>query len=367
MVTISGAESQETAEMIAQRILSLFSRSFALDGQNIYTSASVGIALYPEDGTDTRTLLKSADTAMNHAKSNGTSQYRFFSAEMNSSIMRRMALESSLRQGLQKGEFFLHYQPQWDLKTARMTGVEALVRWQSSDFGLLQPCEFIPMAEKSDFIVSLGEWILRSACLQSRKWTWAGYPNLKVAVNISAKQFRQPHFLEAVGRITRETGIQRGILELELTETVVMDQPDKTGALLKSIKDMGVRLSIDDFGTGYSSLSYLKHFPIDQIKIDQSFITDITRNNDDAAIVEAIISMAHSLKLKAVAEGVEDGDQLHFLKALGCDEVQGFYLGGSGRCRRACRKHRAGRRKETCRKSGTRDGYRSPGLSAKGR
>jgi EAL domain-containing protein (putative c-di-GMP-specific phosphodiesterase class I) len=245
---------------------------------------------------------------------------------MNQRIMRRVALESNLRQGMEKEEFFLHFQPQWDLQTSRMIGVEALLRWQSADLGLLMPAEFIPLAENSGQIFGLSEWALRSACLQARNWALAGYQDLKVGVNISGLQFRQPDFLEIIGSIIRESSIEPGALELEFTESVIMGNPGKTIETLRSLKKMGVQLTIDNFGTGYSSLSYLKHFPIDRIKIDPSLVADIKNSNDDASIVEAIISMAHSLNLKVLAEGVETGEQLHFLAARNCDEVQGFHL-----------------------------------------
>jgi len=326
VVVLTSITGQESAAIAALRILSLFSRPFAIEGRKIYSSASVGIALYPDDGQDAESLFKCVDIAMYHAKAEGKSNYRFFSAEMNRRIMRRVALESNLRQGMEKEEFLLHFQPQWDLQTSRMIGVEALLRWQSPDFGLLMPAEFIPLAENSGQIFSLGEWALRSACVQAKKWALAGYRDLKVGVNISGLQFRQPDFLQIIGSIIRESGIEPGSLELEFTESVIMGNARKTIDTLRSLKKMGVQLSIDNFGTGYSSLSYLKDFPIDRIKIDRSFVADIKLSSDDATIVEAIISMAHSLNLKVVAEGVENREQLHFLAARNCDEVQGFHL-----------------------------------------
>ena len=326
VVVLTSITGQESATIAALRILSLLSRPFVIDGRKIYSSASIGIALYPDDGQDAESLFKCADTAMYHAKAEGKSNYRFFTAEMNQRIMRRVALESNLRQGMEKEEFFLHFQPQWDLQTSRMIGVEALMRWQSSDFGLLMPAEFIPLAENSGQIFGLGEWALRSACVQARNWALAGYQDLKVGVNISGLQFRQPVFLQTIGSIIRESGIEPGSLDLEFTESVIMGNAGKTVDTLRSLKKMGVQLSIDNFGTGYSSLSYLKDFPIDRIKIDRSFVADIKLSSDNATIVEAIISMAHSLDLKVIAEGVENGEQLHFLAARNCDEAQGFHL-----------------------------------------
>ncbi|HEX2770624.1 MAG TPA: EAL domain-containing protein [Geobacteraceae bacterium] len=326
VVILAALNGQESAAVAAQRLLTLFYRPFTLECREVYSSATIGISLYPDDGLDVETLFKRADTAMYHAKTEGKAKYRFFSAEMNERIMRRVALENCLRQGMDKGEFYLQYQPQWDLKSTRMLGVEALLRWQSAELGPLMPNEFIPMAENSGQIIGLGEWAMRSACIQAREWELAGYRDFRMGVNISGLQFRQPDFLEMVGKIIRETGIAPGALDLEFTESVVMDHADKNTDILRSLKEMGVHLSIDDFGTGYSSLSYLKHFPIDRIKIDRSFVADVNQSNDGAAIVEAIISMAHSLNLKVVAEGVENSNQLRFLETRHCDEVQGFHL-----------------------------------------
>ncbi len=326
VIVLTALSDQESAALAAERILSIFARPFMMECRQIYSSASIGIALYPDDGLDADTLFKCADTAMYHAKTEGKANYRFFSPEMNRLVMRRVALESSLRQGIEKREFFLHYQPQWDLKTNRMLGVEALLRWQSPELGPLMPSDFIPFAENSGQIIGLGEWAMRAACIQAREWALAGLGDMKMAVNISGMQFRQPDFLEMVGKIIRETGIEPESLELEFTESVVMEHADKTINTLRALKNMGLGLSIDDFGTGYSSLSYLKHFPIDRIKIDRSFVADLAHNSDDAAIVEAIIFLAHSLNLKVVAEGVETSDQLHFLITRNCDEVQGFHL-----------------------------------------
>lgn len=244
---------------------------------------------------------------------------------MNGRIMRRVALENSMRHGIVQGEFSLHYQPQWELETATLTGVEALLRWESEEFGAVAPDEFIPIAESSGLIFELGEMVLQTACIQAREWA-AAYGNLKVAVNISGIQLRQPDFLQTVARIIEETGVSPRSLELEFTETVIMEKAGKNIDALRALKKTGVQLSIDDFGTGYSSLSYLKHFPIDAIKIDRSFIADVEHDNDDAAITEAIISMAHSLKLRVIAEGVETEGQLQFLRERNCDEAQGYYL-----------------------------------------
>ena len=325
VIVLNSISEEEGAAATAARVQALFAEPFLIDGQQFYGSTSIGIALYPEDGTDVEGLFRCADAAMYQAKNEGKGGYQFFSQEMNDRNMRRVALENSMRQGLARGEFFLHYQPQWDLKTSRLTGAEALLRWQSAEFGQVGPDEFIPIAESSGFIFELGEMVLREACLQAGSWR-AGGRDLKVAVNISGWQFRQPDFLQTVARIIAETGVHPCSLELEFTESVIMERADKNIDALRALKDMGIRLSIDDFGTGYSSLNYLKHFPIDAIKIDRSFIAELVCNNDDAAIAEAIISMAHSMKLKVIAEGVENTAQLRFLTEKSCDEAQGFYL-----------------------------------------
>jgi len=316
---------EEAAATTARRVQALFAAPFVIEGEEFYSSTSIGIALYPEDGTDVESLLKCADAAMYHAKNEGKSNYQFFSQEMNNRIMRRVALENSMRQGLTRGEFTLHYQPQWDLKFASLTGVEALLRWKSPEFGDVGPAEFIPIAESSGLIFELGEMVLQVACLQARSWA-ERYGELKVAVNISGRQMRQPDFLQTVERIICETGVAPRSLELEFTEGVIMEKAEKNIDTLLALKKVGLRLSIDDFGTGYSSLNYLKHFPIDAIKIDRSFIAEVECNSDDAAITEAIICMAHSLKLKVIVEGVENQAQLQFLKDRQCDEAQGFFL-----------------------------------------
>lgn len=326
VVVCPSLATQDSIAAVVQRILAIFSYPFEIEGRQIYTSASIGIAVYPDDSLDASTLFRCADTAMYQAKNEGRAQFRFFSPELNQKIMQRVALESSLRQGLEKQEFFLHYQPLWDLRSSRMTGVEVLLRWQSSDYGLMQPSTFISLLEDSGLINSVGEWVLRTACLQMREWTDLEHRDLKMAVNISGKQMKHPRFLEMIISIIQETGIDPTNLELEFTESVIMENVENTVETFRKLKEMGIQLSIDDFGTGYSSLNYLKHFPVDRIKIDRSFVADVYHNQSDAAIIEAIVSMAQSLSLRVVAEGVENSDQLHSLTRLGCDEVQGFYL-----------------------------------------
>jgi diguanylate cyclase (GGDEF)-like protein/PAS domain S-box-containing protein len=326
VIVLASVKESNGAASMAQRVQALFHFPFLIQGQQFYSSASIGIALFPEDGADVESLLKSADAAMYHAKAEGKANFQFYSDEMNKKIMRRVALENRMRAGIARGEFFVHYQPQWDLKSGRMVGVEALLRWYNPEFGRIAPDEFIPAAETSGLIFELGEMVLRTALLQSNEWVSQGHLDLKVAVNISGRQFSQPDFLQTVGGILAETGTDPGNLELEFTESVIMEKADKNITTLRALKQMGIQLSIDDFGTGYSSLNYLKHFPIDTIKIDRSFIADVTANSDDAAITEAIISMAQSLHLKVIAEGVENHEQLRFLVRRRCDEVQGYYL-----------------------------------------
>jgi diguanylate cyclase (GGDEF)-like protein/PAS domain S-box-containing protein len=326
VVVCPSLATQDSIAAIVQRIQTVFTDPFELDGRQVYTSASIGIAVYPDDSLDATTLFRCADTAMYQAKNEGRSQFRFFSPELNQKIMQRVELENSLRQGLEKQEFFLHYQPLWDLKTSKMAGVEVLLRWQSSDYGLMQPSTFISLLEDSGLINSVGEWVLRTACTQMREWTVAEHRDLKMAVNISGKQMKHPKFLEMLTTIIQETGVDPHSLELEFTESVIMDNVENTVEIFRKLKEMGIQLSIDDFGTGYSSLNYLKHFPVDRIKIDRSFVSDVYNNQSDAAIIEAIVSMAQSLSLRVVAEGVENSDQLHSLSQLGCDEVQGYYL-----------------------------------------
>ena len=317
---------QESVAVVVQRIQAIFNTPFEIGGLQIYTSASIGIAVYPDDSQDASILFRCADTAMYQAKKEGRAQFRFFSTELNEKIVQRVALENSLRQGLERQEFFLHYQPLWDMKTTKMAGVEVLLRWQSSEYGLMQPASFISLLEDSGLINSIGEWVLRTACLQMRQWTLVEHRELKMAVNISGKQMKHPDFMAMLTTIIRETGIDPKNLELEFTESVIMESVENTIEIFRKLKEIGIQLSIDDFGTGYSSLNYLKHFPVDRIKIDKSFVSDVSRDDSDAAIIEAIVTMAQSLKLRVVAEGVENSDQLHSLCRLGCDEVQGFYL-----------------------------------------
>jgi EAL domain-containing protein (putative c-di-GMP-specific phosphodiesterase class I) len=270
--------------------------------------------------------MKHADFAMYHAKDAGRNNYQFFKPEMNVRAIERQYLENSLRHALERNEFELHYQPKINLETKAMMGVEALIRWRHPHRGLVPPNQFIPIAEECGFIVPIGRWVLREACRQTKAWQNAGLTPLRVAVNISSVELRAKDFVAGVGAILAETGLDPSCLELELTETFLMQDSNSTGVVLQGLKEMGVQLALDDFGTGYSSLSFLKRFPIDTVKIDQSFVRDVTTDADDASIVSAVISMAGSLHMRVVAEGVETGEQLAFLQERGCAFGQGYYF-----------------------------------------
>jgi diguanylate cyclase (GGDEF)-like protein/PAS domain S-box-containing protein len=314
----------DDAAEIAERVLEGFRRSWVLRGHEFHVTTSVGIAVYPGDGDDAETLLRNADTAMYRAKERGRDNYQLYTPAMNARIAERLAVENDLRHGLERGEFVVYYQPQVNIDTGQIVGMEALVRWQHPEQGLVLPAEFIPVAEETGLIVPLGEWVLRTACAQNRTWQEAGFPPLRVAVNLSARQFQQRNLIETVARVLKETGLDAHWLQLEITEGVAMQDADLTIAVLRDLRAMGVQISIDDFGTGYSSLSYLKRFPIDVVKIDRSFVRDITVDESDAAIATAVIDIAHNLKLKVIAEGVETEEQLAFLKKRRCDEMQGY-------------------------------------------
>jgi diguanylate cyclase (GGDEF)-like protein/PAS domain S-box-containing protein len=316
----------EDAACVATRIINSLSEPFMIDGHEIFITTSIGISVFPTDGADVDELLKNADIAMYHAKDQGRNNFQFYSASMNVLSFERLTIENKLRKALERGEFVLYHQPRLDLSTGKIVGLEALIRWKSPEIGIVPPAQFIQLAEETGLIVPIGEWVLGTACAQSRAWRDAGYPAIRISVNISGRQFRQKDIGENVSRIVRETGADPRQVELELTESIIMKNEEETIKTLHALKDLGLNLSIDDFGTGYSSLSYLKRFPIDYLKIDRSFIRDVTTSPDDAAITRAIIAMAHSLKLKVVAEGVEKEDQMEFLRAEGCDEMQGFFF-----------------------------------------
>ena len=309
---------------VARRVLDVMAMPFVVDNKEVFTSCSIGIALYPYDGDDMEVLLKHADTALYHAKDRGRNNYQMFSPSMNVAATQRLVLESHLRKALQNQEMTLYYQPQVVLDTGRVTGVEALLRWNSPELGMVSPADFIPIAEETGLIVSIGEWVLRTACTQARAWqTMEGLSDLRMAVNLSPRQFSDPHFLKRIAMALQETGLQPELLELEITESQLMQE----GLLecLQSLKELGVTLSIDDFGTGYSNLRYLQRFPLDRLKIDKSFVKDIDCKSNHDTIAAMVIAMARSLRLSVIAEGVETKCQLAGLRALDCDEVQGHY------------------------------------------
>ena len=312
------------AAIVARRVLEALKTPFRINGHEIGVNASMGIALYPTDGADADTLIRNADAAMHHAKSEGRNNYQYYAAEMNNTLSRRLALESGLRKALERKELRLHYQPQVEVASGRIVGVEALLRWSTDELGPVSPAEFIPLAEETGLIVPIGDWVLRTACAQNQAWQAMGLPPLRVAVNVSGVQFRQPNLAMQVREVLAETGLAPGLLELEVTEGVILRNDEQVIRTLAELRQIGVHLSLDDFGTGYSSLSYLKRFPLDTLKIDRSFVRDIKENADDSEIASAIIAMAHSLRLKVVAEGVESSGQFAFLQEQGCDLVQGY-------------------------------------------
>ncbi|MGH8808403.1 MAG: EAL domain-containing protein [Noviherbaspirillum sp.] len=317
----------DAVTIMAQQILAALSRPMTIQDHEFYPTGSIGISVFPKDGHDSQTLLKNADTAMYRAKDAGRNNFQFYAHEMNSRALDRLRMESGLRRALARDEFVLHYQPQMDIVTGRVIGVEALLRWAPPDQSMVFPGDFIPVAEETGLIVAMGEWVLRTACAQKRAWQESGmFQSVKMAVNLSARQFKQQEIVKVVSRVLEQTGCRPEWLELEITESVIMENPEAAAETLRKLSAMGVHLSIDDFGTGYSSLSYLKRFPIDALKLDKSFVRDITTDADDAAIAKAVIALAHSLKLTVIAEGVETAEQLDFLREQNCDQMQGYYL-----------------------------------------
>jgi diguanylate cyclase (GGDEF)-like protein len=314
------------AGITARRFLQALSEPHPIDGYDLQVNASIGISVYPDDGLDAAALIEAADTAMYKVKATGRHGYQFFEAAMEAGAVERQYIEESIRRGIERGEFALHYQPKINIRSGAITGAEALIRWTHPVRGAIAPASFIPVAENSGLICTLGSWALREACQQGRRWAEAGLPPITLAVNVSPIELGKGGFLDGVLGIFRETGFDPRYIELEVTEGVLMKRAASTDAMLKSLKETGLRLAIDDFGTGYSSLSYLTKFPIDTIKIDQSFVRQISTDPTETAIVTAIISMAHSLNLIVVAEGVETREEFDFLSNLGCDEAQGYYF-----------------------------------------
>ncbi len=326
VVLISEINHPEDAISMSRRLLQVVAGANSIEMHDLHITASIGVSIYPDDGRDAETLIKNADTAMYHAKENGRQSFQFFTPAMNAQAVERQLIEEHLRRALERQEFALHYQPKINIGTGVITGVEALIRWTNPTLGSVSPGQFIPVAEDCGLILPIGAWVLREACAQASAWVNAGLPRMTMAVNVSASQFRNEGFLEDLFVIFSETGMDPRYLELELTESVLMKRAELTASILSTLRERGVRVAVDDFGTGYSSLSYLRKFPLDAIKIDQSFVRQITTISGETAIVMAIISMGRSLNLRVIAEGVETQDQLEFLKVHQCDEAQGYYF-----------------------------------------
>src|SRR5580693_6589454 len=326
VVLLSEMEQSEDAAISAMRLLQAVAEAHTIDQHDLHVTTSIGVSVFPDDGKDAETLIKNADTAMYQAKENGRQSYQFFKSPMNVRAVERQSIEENLRRALERQEFALHFQPKINLKTGKISGAEALIRWTHPTRGAVSPANFIPVAEDCGLILPIGKWVLREACKQARAWIVAGLPLGSIAVNISAIEFRDEGFLEGVFAILGETGLDPSFLELELTESVLMKRADFTASVLQSLRARGIRLAVDDFGTGYSSLSYLTRFPLDALKIDQSFVRQISLETEDTSIVAAVISMGRSLKLRVIAEGVETQQEFAFLKAQHCDEAQGYYF-----------------------------------------
>jgi diguanylate cyclase (GGDEF)-like protein/PAS domain S-box-containing protein len=326
VVLLSEMEEPDDAAITARRMLKAVAEAHPIEQHDLHVTTSIGVSVFPDDGLDAETLTKNADTAMYQAKENGRQSYQFFKPAMNVRAVERQSIEESLRRALERQEFALHYQPKINLKTGEISGAEALIRWTHPTRGPVPPGQFIPVAEDCGLILPIGNWVLREACKQARGWVDAGLPLGTMAVNISAMEFRDENFFEGVMAILQDTGFDPRSLELELTESVLMKRAESTESILRKLRARGVQLAVDDFGTGYSSLSYLRKFPIDALKIDQSFVRQITTAPDETTIVTAVISMGRSLKLRVIAEGVETLKELEFLQAHQCDEAQGYYF-----------------------------------------
>jgi len=327
VAVVSGLTQEDRAGDIAKAIHQSIDEAFWIDGHELFVKASVGVSFYPRDGQRCEELFKNSETALYRAKAAGGSGYRVYNAEMDTRGKERLNMETALYHALKGEQFVLHYQPQFDLSSRRMIGAEALIRWQHPETGMISPGEFIPILEETGLIVPVGEWVLRTACAQNKKWQDDGLAPVVIAVNLSVIQFRQPGLAQTVLTILQETGLPPEYLELEITENVAMNDEEGVITILNELREIGIQIAIDDFGTGYSSLSYLKRFPINKLKIDQSFVRDMSDGTNDNCIVMAIIGMGHSLKLKVIAEGVETQAQSDVLKLNGCDEVQGYFFG----------------------------------------
>jgi EAL domain-containing protein (putative c-di-GMP-specific phosphodiesterase class I) len=317
----------EAAAHVAQKLLDQISQPFAVEAHDLMVTPSIGIAMFPRDGASFDELLKTADTAMYRSKDEGRNTYRFFTPEMNEAVSQRLVLENSLRRAIEAKEFVLFFQPQYDIGARSLIGAEALIRWREPTLGFVSPGQFIPIAEESNLIEAIGAWVLDEACRQIRSWIDQGYPMLRVSVNFSARQFAARGVVENFDRVLARHGLSGAALEVEITESLLAGDMEYTLGVLTALRARGVHVAVDDFGTGYSSLSYLKRFPVNRLKIDQSFVRDIESDADDRAIATAVVTLGHSLGMQVIAEGVEGETQLEILAAMGCDEVQGFHLG----------------------------------------
>jgi PAS domain S-box-containing protein/diguanylate cyclase (GGDEF)-like protein len=320
-------QDQDRIVVLVQEIIDVLDFPYHVDvPEGVYLESNIGVTVYPDDGDNGDLLLQSAEVAMHRAIDNALERFQFYTPELNNQVTHRLQMASQLRQAIQKNELILHYQPQISLTSGAIVGVEALIRWQHPDRGMVSPLQFIPLAEETGLIVSIGEWVLRTACMQAASWRDMGMSPLVMAVNLSAKQFAQKNLQSVVREALQESGLEPHLLELELTESASMESPERSIEVMQKLKGMGLRLSIDDFGTGYSNLNYLKRFPVDQLKIDRSFILDVTTDADDLAIAKAVIALGRSLHLEVLAEGVEDRGQYEIMKANGCDKLQGYYF-----------------------------------------
>jgi diguanylate cyclase (GGDEF)-like protein len=326
VILLSQVMHAQDAGISAEKILLALSKPHRIDDHEIHVTASIGIVTYPDDGTEAEVLLKNSDFAMYQAKDSGRNNYQFFKADLNVSAIARQSVENGLRHAIERGEFVLHYQPKVNLATGAISGVEALIRWNHPQRGLLHPSQFMSVAEESGLIVPIGRWVMNEGCRQAKAWQDAGLPPMQMAINVSAVELRSKEFVEGVRTVLRETGLDPSCLELELTETFLMHDAKSTALVLETLKGMGVQLALDDFGTGYSSLSYMRRFPIDTLKIDQSFVRNLATDSEDASIVSAVINMGSSLHMRVVAEGIETKEQRDLLHAAACDLGQGFFF-----------------------------------------
>ncbi|WP_279041915.1 putative bifunctional diguanylate cyclase/phosphodiesterase [Brevibacillus borstelensis] len=324
VIMLSEIDHVNTVMRISSSLIAEMSQPFFINGHELFTTVSIGVSLFPKDGTDPQTLIKLADVAMYKAKRLGGNHYQLYKEEMNTLTPERLALENALHHALERNELELYYQPQIETKTGRIVGMEALIRWNHPEQGVISPGVFIPLAEETGLIIPIGEWVLETACRQNKSWQEAGAPKVRVAVNLSAAQFYQEEIVDKVKSVLETSGLAAECLELEITESIAMHSVDRVIETFRELHKVGIQVSMDDFGTGYSSLSYLKHFPIKRLKIDQSFIRGIPSRADDAAIASSIIVMAHSLGLQVLGEGVETEEQRQFLAERGCDEMQGY-------------------------------------------